>query len=100
MENQPILKCPLNGGPCRGKDLCKCWVEIEDLHFEGCVFIASEEILTHVAVDVKRFLTSPMGRTVLSIAGALLSKGVPEIRTRTDDREDSNLPVPTKTEPR
>ena len=95
-----MLKCPLNGGPCRGEGQCKCWVEVEDLHFKGCVFVASEEILNRVADDVKRFLGSPMGKTILGLAGALLSKGLPDIRTRTRDDSNDNLPVPTKTEPR
>jgi len=93
-----MLKCPLNGAPCRGKKECKLWVEYED--FQGCVFEASEEILNRVAVQLKGFLKTPLGKTVLSLAGALLSRGAPDIRTRTRDDSNDNLPVPTKTEPR
>lgn len=93
-----ILKCPLNGAPCRGKEECKLWIDYTD--FQGCVFQASEEILNRIGVEIKGFLKTPLGKTILSVAGSLLSRDVPDIRTRTRPDSNDNLPVPTKSKPR
>jgi hypothetical protein len=91
------LKCPLNAAPCSGKENCKLWVEYED--FSGCVFLASEEILNRFAREARDFLGSPAGKTILSLAGAILGRSF-KLRENINKTGDSSLPVPTKTEPR
>jgi hypothetical protein len=95
----PKLKCPINAQECNGPG-CRLWVTYAD--FQGCVFIASEEVLEGLGRQLKDFLGSPMGKTLLSLASGLLKRNMGttgpnvDLRTQTGPGHNENLPIPLK----